>query len=789
MGIIKWIMKLFKKNHSDNAAPNGSPKNIINKETMIGGSNNDQAGRDINKTYNNIYNNTYSAKVRLLESAPKPDEDSVDRKEKYNLLNEIKNNNVIKVYGISGIGKSELVKEALSEERNRKVYWISCEDEFDEKVDLSYISTILGNNINIIETLQSKEIVLVIDNYNQEIKDICTQFLNNNKKQSKLIITAKEKSEYNEVDNFFLDYMTLEEAKKIFTEEIFQNREFEEFLKKIDRHPMTLKVLRNYLTSENGISFSDINQELDSLVRLQDMEISSSKKICEKIIGVYYRKSPGLYKFLSLFDSNILESEFLKNVMISDISVLVNRCFIKFEGKYYYMHSIIRDSIKSVVAKDSISMQEISIYTDKVLEYLKNKIEIRDLNFYRFCGYNIRLLENLFRVINDNYYKIVIYNAYIVVKNYHNKEDMISEIDKLLQCSSLKEYYEVKLLLEKYELEISCTNKEKKEEKILEKVEDLNQRIKQYTDYNIKQLLKQRIGKFYNWNQNYLEAIKILEPIVRSDDKSYSAILQLFRAYKSEISKDYTTKAQYIDKINTILEKIDFQKMPISIFLEIIKLIIYRPLNEEELLKKCLWDNFEKFNDCVKLYSENNIHEHIYIIIGNLASNLYFNKKDIYKEWFENIEHPNIKKCDKTLLKAMIDINCYEVKRRVQAGEEIGDILDKVIDYWNYYKESYWHKNKFLYKSSIDCFISVGELDRAENELNEIYDDKDIWHIRYKSQIEEGRDDLSNALKHIEKVIEEYSKKEGAFEGHIKTFESDKERILKKISDSEDKRL
>lgn len=749
------------------------------QQSIENGSNNNQAAGNIN-----IYNTYIESNVTLLESIPIPDVDNIKRIEiKNKISDKLDDNDIIQVYGISGIGKTELIKMVLSEKNNYdKKYWISCSDD-EDNISLDNIPTIAQNSINILETIKSNRTLIVVDNYNAKITNICEQFRNNNTTKSKLIIISKEKSDFRKIEKILVEYMTLEEATEIFQEEIFQIKEFKEFLETVDKHPMTLQILKNYLTSENGIFFTDIKNELNILVNLEDSEISSSQKICEKIIGCYYTESKELYNFLSLFDSNIIESDFLKKIILADIQHLINKNFIKYEESHYYMHSIIIDSIKSIVSKENCSINYINQYTDKVLEYLEDKIKKRDLFFYRFCGYNNKFLNNLEKVVGSDYYKVVIYNAYITINNYHEKEIVINDIKKILSNSEITRYYEVKLLTEQYEMELSCIeDKNSKKMAVLEKIQILESKKFKIEDCEIKELITQRIAKFYNWIGDYDKSTKLLEELILLDSNAYSSILQLCRAYRQIIlgTKEVKKKEEYIEKTYGVLKNCNLREMPMPIILEIIRLIVYRPFNEEKILKLCLWDNFDLIENYLKLYSDNKIFEHIYLIMGSLASNLYYNKKEFYKEWFENIEHPNLKKCDKRVLKAMIDIYCYEVKRRIQAKESLGNILECVINYWRYYKGEFSVKSKFEYKSIIDCLISNGNAEMAEIELDEVYDKNDIWHLRYRSKIEEIKGNYTVALEYIQEVLNRCDEK--FHKGYLSTFENDKEILVEKCN-------
>lgn len=172
------------------------------------GSHNNQAAGDIYVT------NIYGAKrsTYLLEKIPSTNKEYVNRIDLENdIIEKIDNNDIIQVYGISGIGKSELVKKVVEGISFDKKYWITCNDN-DENINLNDVATISQKRINILDNVISNKTFIVLDNYNGAIREICESFREVNKQQSKLIIISKEKTNYRNINNVLVDYMTPEEA-------------------------------------------------------------------------------------------------------------------------------------------------------------------------------------------------------------------------------------------------------------------------------------------------------------------------------------------------------------------------------------------------------------------------------------------------------------------------------------------------------------------------------------------------------------------------------------------------
>lgn len=742
---------------------------ISNQNYNTIGDNSLLSGRDTNINVMNIGQNSL---VSLLENTPDVDSNYVERKREENaLLETLKESNVVQVYGISGIGKTEIVKKVVGSVKNNydRCYWISC-NNYNE-IDLENISTLLGIKINLTENIKREKLIIVIDNYNSPIESITTKFEKSNLKSSKLIFSSQERTSSCKIKKVPIGYMDFNEAYKIFEvtkNDEFKTEEFKKFLNKIDRHPMMLQILKNYiLDKDNGINFCDFKDRIQ-FVLLEDDEISQSQKICEKIVGAYYDKSKLIYQFLSLVNSNIIEECFLKSIAISEIPALIKKAFLKYNKDHYYIHSIILDSISAVVKNDS-NNKNIIPYESQIIDYLEKQLDVRNIEYYKFVAYNNNFIKNLYKISNNKYLKILLYNCFMSFSNYHDIQIHINNIESLINENQLKKYYEVKLLIELVELKIKVVGKEDKEKReeciqsSIEKLEGIKQNVK--NDKKCIQLLDHHIAKLYNWVGKYDQAINILKKIIETNNKEYAAILQLCRAYRQKIIDNKGNKEQvnkYLNATFSILSNLDYKKMPISIYLELVVLIINRPLNENRILKVCFWDNFDYFSETALLYSKNNIFEHIYLTIGHLASTLSYNKKEFYKEWFKEIEHPNFNESSNELLMAIINIYCSEVKRRKYNNEQYNELVNAIGRFWSVYKDKYISnltdsQKNFVFKPIIEFYIVIGKYNLAQNELDQIYNNSNEWHLKFQSLILKGLKKYSEAKEKIEKAIEVYT--------------------------------
>ena len=215
------------------------------------------------------------------------DTDYVVRKsEEEKITNAIKGNNIIQIYGISGSGKTELVKKVVSQIKDFNCFWVSCEKA--EEISLYSVYNMLGQNFNLLSKIDGTKSLIVLDNVFSGINNVISEFLCAKTCNSKLIIISQEKIFNSAIsEKILIDFMSKEEAQQIFTDSKFQDNEFMSLFKKLEYHPMTLKLIKTYLLEEdNGLDVTDF-LNTGRLVELRDSELTNSQEICKKILGDY----------------------------------------------------------------------------------------------------------------------------------------------------------------------------------------------------------------------------------------------------------------------------------------------------------------------------------------------------------------------------------------------------------------------------------------------------------------------------------------------------------------------
>jgi Cdc6-like AAA superfamily ATPase len=131
------------------------------------------SGRDTNIT--EIYH--VDSKTVLMEDIPLNVSGYINRtEERRNLIKAIIDTDVVQIYGISGIGKTELVQDITRELKTKyeKSYFISSYE--NEDVNLSEVISFSGSKLNLLDQVKLYKTLIVIDNYNCTIDKLVQEF-------------------------------------------------------------------------------------------------------------------------------------------------------------------------------------------------------------------------------------------------------------------------------------------------------------------------------------------------------------------------------------------------------------------------------------------------------------------------------------------------------------------------------------------------------------------------------------------------------------------------------------
>ena len=218
-------------------------------------------------------------------NVPSPSSNYVSRPEEAEVLKLLGEKQFVQVYGLSGIGKSQLAMSIAGKYGGNydTVLW------FDgDKVDVNDIASIyanrLGESINLKTVLGKFRILLVVDNLNEGVRTFMTNFLDANKKGSRCIVTSLQKN-LDEEHGFKLSYVDEDISMKILNSGTKRPTEEQagRLLKEISGYPLLLELAKDSV--DNGDFSWDELIEISNLTGIPDEERNVA--FAERIVGRY----------------------------------------------------------------------------------------------------------------------------------------------------------------------------------------------------------------------------------------------------------------------------------------------------------------------------------------------------------------------------------------------------------------------------------------------------------------------------------------------------------------------
>lgn len=188
----------------------------------------------------------------------------------------LKNSNIVQIYGISGIGKSQIaikVAQAIAGDGYFSVKWIDGTNFKDGFNSVTIYGT--TQTLNLKTYLETTHGLIIIDNLNTGIKQFVESFNTYNKCSSNCIITSLYRQA--EANPYELTKMNDEEITLLLNS--YDNRPSAELskliIKAVQGFPLAVDVMSTYV-SDGSYSWEQFSEDMSSI---PDLETESSVKI------------------------------------------------------------------------------------------------------------------------------------------------------------------------------------------------------------------------------------------------------------------------------------------------------------------------------------------------------------------------------------------------------------------------------------------------------------------------------------------------------------------------------
>jgi hypothetical protein len=700
------------------------------------------------------YSKSKLDKIFNIYTTPKLKSEYLERKEELEIIEKINSQKILQLYGISGIGKTELSKKIslkLQKENKYKIIWINGDDIKNKDATLSsvHIDTYENSAVNILELIKNEKTILILDNFNNNIKSIMEEFESSNNHESICLITSLSKS-LGSKNSHHIGYLPDELSYEILGG---KNDITEKIVSYCKGYPLILKHIRNAVDDEfytwDKILILIQNENI-SMLEDEREDGSIAKRILSKLL-ISMKKE---LEIISIVNSQNIAIEFFEEVMDykrnNSILKLTKKSIIEKKINYYYIHQIILDAILLMVENPNFEN-----YYSKLKTFLIRGNDIKNIAYYNFIFINSHHLHLTYKKLDytDELKKILLHTK---IQNWDNnkKNWYLDEYNNYDFSPNTK----INILLEIEKIEIELFEVRKKffyseKEKYIktsnQKIEVLEERLGTLNKNDNKaNYLKHHLGKIYKNIENYDMAIRLFEDVINNDKNANYARLQLARIYTWH---RYTEKNKVeLDKLLTIILEKEYlwEKESLSTLLATYELISENKLDYYRT--KYITNNLDTFFE--NLFTSLLLgFEQPFQLLSRLAKHLAYLKPEKFKQICEDIPFPDKIESNKNIQYSFAVIQ--SIYFTILDNDIEKDIKDKAYQnaeqYFKNLKLSDYERGYF-----IDLYINANEWDSAREVIDTNYKIETPFDYQRLAKIENGKNNFKKAIEFIDLAIE-----------------------------------
>lgn len=668
------------------------------------------------------------------------------------IIKELLDKSILQIFGISGLGKTEVVKSICSKINSdfESSIWIDKSNLNSFNFESVHISK-FNSNINLKTLLENHKIVLILDNFNENLNELKQQFDEYNKKSSVCLITSLQQNLPKNA--YSLNYLSDEISKNILseTENKPSNEIANDIIKYINGYPLLLNIIRDNVENEDD-TWEEILEDIKNIVKIDDPE--KNKKISIRILEKQLMSIEEDIKWIFLLKSRFLSKEFLKFcIEKAGIKRLIKRSIISnTESSFYTIHQILLDSIMDIL-KDKVSLED--AYS-KLNEFLIIENEKKSVSYFNFLFTHSDFVENIYNNLdNSNPLKKQILYSKIQARNESDEVYFLKEIKNFTLSNNVK--IDVLLLVEEIEIELYQAKKDfqkndnKKYIKICkDKVNQLEELSSNCTIEYIDLYLNHHLGKIYSRIKEYPKALELFEKVISKDSNADYAQLQIARILSWDRENDNSDKLKKIfDK--TLTQSNKWEKQSLSVLLAIYDILSKN--NMSKFRKEYIDDNIDDFVNRL-FYSLTFGFEQPFQLLSSLSYHLSYNQKDIYFDICENLPLPSTIETNDNIKFAFATIQvAYYKNLKYSNDPEKNGKMEKAFEYAETYYKSIdledYQRGKF-----VDLYIEKGKFTEAFNELEKYQQKNDAFYLQKLTKTYRGLKQYDESLKSIEQAIE-----------------------------------
>lgn len=693
--------------------------------------------------------------------------DYVHRPEENAIENLLREKDFLQIYGLSGIGKSQLtiaLANNLSEQFDT-VLWFDEKSIIPNNLKKATLRR-MGEDINLSTILQMFKILVIVDNMNEHVEDFHQSFSKYNNNGSKCLVSSLQRNVSCE-NGYCLSYVSDEVSRAIiYNCDVKPTRvQLKKIIKQIAGYPLLLELSKNAVV--NGeMSWDDIIS-VSNLTEINDDE--RNEVFAERIIGRYKNRFLDMFNLLLCLNSTAVNKIFLREKNLLKLNALFKFAILQDVGEYQcQIHQVVLSAIKAVVEDDDGT--EFKNYLHK---YLQKHVATRDEGLYTLFAYHHERLDNIASAMQpDSSLRHYILLAHLYSVDTYIKSNLYLEKINALSLSPEALDVDLCLLVEKMELEQHIIGEETNED-----IEKYSDKIK--ADIEALEALKlssptqraivyHHIGKWLSSIEDYQQSEIWLQKSLELNPKSYHSLLRMARDYNKQDLLDNAKK-----KIAAILNPATINEVPISIRLSAYDII--SNYKYKELRKMYIDDQLDQFSkDVYASLSES--YSHTYIVLAKLAENLSYNNPDFYARLCIQLPLP------------------LNIEKNIRLRRDYGKIKLAQFLYGKYpseYKEKLFkitwgylagvpRTDDYIRKDLIKLYLAGGEPEKALPIAEELVNKDNMFIQQTMCKVYFGNGKYFTALSYIEKAIGQENPQQKEY---CAAFRHDKAKCLYNLND------
>lgn len=650
-----------------------------------------------------------------------------------NIRAKLEHEPIVQLYGLSGIGKSELAKQVVLELKDNYdlCYWL---DGTNGSVNFDCVQNSENYRVNISSILENYKVLLVIDNLNEQVDVIVRKFAEHNKNSSVCIITSQKRT----LDGdsvYAVNELQPEESRRLIDSygTDITDEQKGQFINYVNGYPLSI-CLACACVQKGEATWKDVIDSLSDIVELED---ERNHQIFARILTPVFDKYRDSLIAIARFQSTEIGADYLKKC-VNAINLMTLKSYsliLPINEDVVYVHQMVIDSILKMDAC-VVDANEVT----RLCTFLDENNQLRPIEYHVLLHKNMSYVNEVYKIANSEQQKIILY-ACLQVCDFKALPDDLLNKWKILMEDNNYSHYDCLLAIEKTESTFLERDDPKYEEDVLEKINFLMEYDTNTTDIDAKNDLMHHIGKLYSRIDRMEDALAQFERVLnQSTVKAYSTIYQIGQLY--HFHNDYPNAECYYDQVLSADEGL----VPLSVLLACFGRIAKKEYNN--LAQKWVLDRIDVFRHVIIRML--NIDADLAIqTVGKWVYKLEYKNPAVLEDFLsfipivpaEHSDHRGMAFLNAIRYRMLSDKTSHEAQMVLSIAESEFLKIPKINDYQR--------------KRLFELYLDANALDKAEALITQFEDQNNVFNLQIFAKYYAKVGNWSAALGKINTAIEE----------------------------------